>query len=75
MLYSLLTLNSSKTEFMLTGLPQQLRKNLWKFTCCCNYFCSQFWLNIWWTSDFLWPDLSLLFKTHEILSVDSQEKY
>ena len=44
--YSLLTLNSSKTEFMLIGLPQQLRKNLWKITCCYNYFCSQLWLNI-----------------------------
>jgi len=40
------TLNSSKTEFMLIGLPQQLRKNLWKITCCYNYFCSQLWLNI-----------------------------
>ena len=50
-----LTLNSSKTEFLLIGLKNQLAKIqlfIWHLP-----LCSKSWLYLWWTSYLLWPDV------------------
>jgi len=56
---NLLTLNSSKTEFLLIRLQKPTCQNTQLFTRHLP-LCSKSWLHLRWTSYFLWPNYSSL---------------
>ena len=60
MIYNLLSLNSSKTEFILIGLKRHTLKDSLHFDFNRHYsICSQPWLHIWRTSFLFWSDLCI----------------